>query len=127
MSEKMSSQSEDPLPLGSGITVPSYLYDKEPRGTLGELVVTDPLDPFVWLSKIPRPSLSEKAKQVLWAIYRLSGHFPDGSQVGKLRDEMIAEDLFEGLSEIDIAYIESYGKYLRYASMSQHAITKAVR
>lgn len=110
MSEKLSQPSEDPPPITG---TPSYRYNAEPPGSLGELVVTDPLDPFVWLSKMPSVGLSENAKQVLWVIYRLSGHFPDESQPSKLRDRIPADTLFEGLSTVDIAYIESYEKYLR--------------
>lgn len=108
MSEKLPPQSEDPLPINDN---PPYRYSKELPGSLGELVVTDPRDPFVWLSRIPNAHPSEKAKQAMWAVYRLDGNFSDG-RTGKLRDQEAPTDLFEGLSELDDRYITAYQKYL---------------
>lgn len=110
MSERALIQPEDPLPLPREY---SHRYNNEPPSTLGEVVVTDPRDPFVWLaSEISNTSEmpSTNGKQLLWLIYRMNGNFPDDK--GKLRDQEVIDDQAMTLSEQDIRCSLAYQKYL---------------
>lgn len=112
MIEIISSQSEDPLPPSPFLS-DTGTYDTNQRSSgLGELVSSNPKDPFVWLSRIPYANPSENAKKVMWATFRLSGNFPDQDRTGKNRDLESSHDLFNGLNDSDVVYIEKYQKYL---------------
>jgi len=58
MSEIVPSQSEDPLPLRVGN--PDFFPKKDK--TLGEYVVTDPRDPFVWLASATEKTVQRAPK-----------------------------------------------------------------
>jgi len=112
MSEIVPSQSEDPLPPRVGN--PDFFPKKDK--TLGEYVVTDPRDPFVWLASatektVQRPS--RNAKQILWAMYRMNGNFPADDEYLKWRDrDLDTEARFDELYEADLKCIDRYQKFL---------------
>jgi len=117
MYKRTSAESIDPLPR----TIPQledarYEYYKDPPSTLGELVVTDPRDPFVWLnletaSSKQRPT--EKGKQLLWITYRMNGNFPKTDADIKWRDTTIEfRNIFRNISQIDLAYLDKYQRHL---------------
>ena len=113
MSEKYISQSEDPLPHRAEH---SYHYNKESKGTLGEVVVTDPRDPFVWLYSDTaniHSFPSANGKQLLWIVYRMNGHMPETDNDAKWRDERNdANALFENVSPTDLNCIRRYQAHL---------------
>jgi len=86
------------------------------EGTLGDLVVTDPRDPFHWLNaESPNPDIkpSSNGKQLLWWMYRMSGHPPRPDQDMKLRDERDdIEDVITNLTERDYIFFERYKAHL---------------
>jgi len=123
MSEYIPSQSEDPLPITGEY---SYGYNKEPKSTLGEVVVTDERDPFVWLqsevSKIHEMP-SKDGKQVLWFMYRMNGSLPASDQDAKWRDESTDIDtVFARLSRTDMACVERYMAHLAHMD-AEEALT----
>lgn len=112
MSERTVLQTEDPLPT---------TYDNDtfnpfnPESTLGEIVVTDTRDPFVWLSTLQHPEfpLSEPAKQLLWNTYRLNGNMPRTEDDIKWRDHFVMnERAVEGISDSDMRIITQYESYI---------------
>ena len=113
MSEKYITQSEDPLALRAEH---SHRFNKEPKGTLGEVVVTDPRDPFVWLysdTAHVHSFPSANGKQLLWIIYRMNGHMPESDNDAKWRDERNdADALFENISPTDLNCIRRYQAHL---------------
>ena len=125
MSEITPLQSEDPLP--PRVNNPDFSPKKD--YTLGEYVVTNPRDPFVWLASatekvVQRPS--KNAKQVLWAMYRMSGNFPDDDEYLKWRDRSLdTESLFKDLYEADLMCIDRYQKFLAKTD-AEEAFEKSV-
>jgi hypothetical protein len=104
---------EDPLPVSRES---SHRYSKDLPSTLGEVVVTDPRDPFVWLaSHLDRPSdtPSDKGKQLLWEVYRFSVNPLKNPKDSKWRDKIMGtQDLMSGISEIDLRCVAAYDAYL---------------
>lgn len=112
MSEHPPLQSEDPLPISGEY---SHRYNKEPLGTLGEIVVTDPRDPFVWLAKDVSNEYempSKNGKQLLWFIYRLNGNMPQTESDVKWRDDR--EDINSILKNISLTDIEAADRYIEH-------------
>jgi len=99
-----------------------WLYEKRQEvvqrqeGHLGELVVTDPRDPFHWLNaESPHPDIkpSSNGKQLLWWMYRMSGHPPRPDQDVKRRDERDdVEKVIKNLTERDYIFFERYKAHL---------------
>jgi hypothetical protein len=113
-------QSEDPLPI---TRENSYTYNKEPKGTLGEIVVTDPRDPFVWLQTEafkPYEQPSSNGKQLLWFIYRMNGNMPQSETDIKWRDDRDdIEATLKNSSRIDMNVANRYQLHLTHLDAEQ--------
>lgn len=109
MSTETPSQSEDPLPTSVDH---SYYYANEAPSGLGELVVTDPRDPFTWTSA-HNLRLSTEGRDILWLVYRLDGNFPQQDKDYKYRDDLVdMNKRFEHLDKYDLYCIEAYQRHL---------------
>jgi hypothetical protein len=113
MLELFSPPPEDPLPV-SGDS--SHRYKSDLPSTLGEVVVTDPRDPFVWLAgHLDRPSdaPSDKGKQLLWEVYRFSVNPLKDPKDSKWRDKIMGtQDLMSDISDTDLRCVAAYDAYL---------------
>lgn len=93
-------------------------FNRNFPSTLGEVVVTDPRDPFVYINahtSKAHEAPSERAKQLLWTVYRINGNLPDSDDDAKWHDLMIKTDrLFENLTQKDVAWTEKYIKHLAH-------------
>jgi|GEM_PF-4658635 len=116
MTESYTSQDTEPLPL-------EYLdyepFDERTSSKLGELVVTDPKDPFVWkVNEKLHPS--KRVMGLLWFMYRMSGHFPtDENKAGSDRDK----DIMDGriLDQLNLNEVDILLKYVSFLATEPEA------
>ncbi len=104
-----SEQSEDPLPARFEYVIP----EPEIPSELGEVVANDLRDPFTWLSHKNGAHPSEAAKNIMWMLYRMSGHFPVKEEYpGRERDDARMDHVSKRINQFDQMFIDDYQKYL---------------